>query len=102
MVTSNELAILRTKLANQRTYLAYLRTGLGIATLAAVFRKIYILFFGLFMVGLSAYQYIYINSNMNNKQNVNNIYLDNLPLIYVLLAFIAYYLQFKKINSINS
>jgi uncharacterized membrane protein YidH (DUF202 family) len=96
MVTSNELAIIRTKLANQRTYLAYLRTGIGIASIAAAFKKLYIVFFGLFMVGLSAYQYIYINNNMNNQQNFNNVYLDNIPLIYVLLAFITYYLQYNR------
>ena len=38
-LTSYELAIKRTKLANERTYLAYMRTGFGIAALAGVFKK---------------------------------------------------------------
>jgi len=33
-ISSNDLAIKRTKMANQRTYLAYMRTGFGIASLA--------------------------------------------------------------------
>ena len=37
VITSNELALKRTKLANQRTYLAYMRTGFAIASIAGVF-----------------------------------------------------------------
>lgn len=35
----NDLSIIRTKLSNQRTYLAYMRTGLTIASLAGIFKK---------------------------------------------------------------
>ena len=35
-VSSNDLAIQRTKFANQRTYLAYMRTGFGIAGIAGI------------------------------------------------------------------
>ena len=38
-VSSNDLAIQRTKFANQRTYLAYMRTGFGIAGIAGAFKK---------------------------------------------------------------
>ena len=38
-VNNNDLAIERTKLANQRTYLAYMRTGFGIASIAGSFKK---------------------------------------------------------------
>ena len=45
-ISSNELAIKRTKMANERTYLAYMRTGFGIAALAGVFKKWWIIIFG--------------------------------------------------------
>ena len=38
-ITNNDLAIQRTKFSNQRTYLAYMRTGFGIAALAGTFKK---------------------------------------------------------------
>ena len=58
MEYSNELAIQRTKFANQRTYLAYMRTGFGIAALAGNFKKTWIMLFGLVMIIGSSIQYI--------------------------------------------
>ena len=46
-ITTNELAVMRTKLANQRTYLSYMRTGLAIAGIAGIFKKKKILIFGI-------------------------------------------------------
>ena len=48
-ISSNDLAIKRTKMANQRTYLAYMRTGFGIASLAGAFKKMWIAAFGIIM-----------------------------------------------------
>ena len=93
MITKNELALIRTKLANQRTYLAFLRTGIIISGIAGIFKSFYVVFFGLFMILVSAVQYIYINYNIYQKKSINNIYLDYIPLIYILLAFITFYLQ---------
>ena len=47
---NNELAKIRTKLANQRTYLAYMRTGFTIATIAGIFKKMWIILFGIIMI----------------------------------------------------
>ncbi len=95
-VTSNELAIERTKLANQRTYLAYMRTGFGIAALAGSFKKMWILYFGIIMIIGSLIQYMLINNNLENKKNPSNTNLDYIPIIYVVLSLGVLYLQFNK------
>jgi len=99
MISNNQLAILRTKLANQRTYLAYLRTGLAVAGLGGYFKYIYIFILGLIMMIVSFIQYYLITKNMNRQSHQVNIYLDYIPLIYVIISIIALYLQYKR--SIN-
>ena len=96
VVNNNELAIERTKLANQRTYLAYMRTGFGIASIAGLFKKVWIFVFGLIMIIGSVIQYMIINQKLNSNENPNNIYLDLIPIIYVVLSLGALYLQWIK------
>ena len=95
-VTSNQLAIQRTKLSNQRTYLAYMRTGFTIASIAGVFKKIWIVVFGIVMIIGSVIQYSLINSKLSSKQDPNNFILDMFPMIYVILSIGALYLQWNK------
>jgi uncharacterized membrane protein YidH (DUF202 family) len=95
-VTSTELAIQRTKHANQRTYLAYMRTGFGIASISGIFKKKWIMLFGIIMIIGSTLQYIIINNYLQDNQNPSNVYLDNLPIIYVILSLGTLYLQFNK------
>ena len=40
-INNNQLAIERTKLANQRTYLAYIRTGFAIAGISGIFKSMF-------------------------------------------------------------
>ena len=95
-INSNLLAIKRTKLANQRTYLAYMRTGFSIASIAGSFKKMWIAAFGIIMIIGSLLQYLFINSNLNSNKDPNNKYLDLIPIIYVLLSLGALYLQWAK------
>ena len=95
-VSSNELAIQRTKFANQRTYLAYMRTGFGIAALAGTFKKFWIMSFGLIMIIMSSLQYVSINNSLDTEYNPKNKLLDKVPLIYVFLSLGALYLQFNR------
>jgi len=96
MLSSNSLAIQRTKFSNQRTYLAYMRTGFAIASIAGTFKKIWIAFFGIIMIIGSIIQYILINNNLNIQSELNNSNLDSLPIIYVILSFGALYLQMNN------
>ena len=95
-VNNNDLAIERTKLANQRTYLAYMRTGFGIASIAGSFKKNWIAGFGIIMIIGSLIQYVLINNNLNLKKNPNDSALDMIPIIYVVLSLGALYLQMNK------
>ena len=91
-----KLAIQRTKLANQRTYLAYMRTGFAIASIAGVFKKMWIAAFGIIMIIFSSIQYLIINERLNEKMNPNVPSLEKLPIIYVILALGILYLQYNK------
>lgn len=95
-VSSNLLAIKTTKLANQRTYLAYMRTGFAIATFAGAFKKIWIAVFGVIMIIVSLIQYFLINNKLTNEKNPNNFILDMIPVIYVVLSIGALYLEWNK------
>jgi len=95
-ISSNELAIKRTKLANERTYLAYMRTGFGIAALAGVFKKWWIIIFGIIMLILSTVQYHIVNNRLNNEENPNIPLLDFLPIIYVVLGLLVLSLQWNS------
>ena len=96
-ITINELAIKRTRLANQRTYLAYMRTGFMIASIAGIFKKIWVALFGLIMIILSTTQYIIININLSNKKKDNKI-LHMIPIIYIILFIGLLYLQIYHSN----
>tara|TARA_B100000963_G_scaffold291994_1_gene262175 strand:+ start:422 stop:715 length:294 start_codon:yes stop_codon:yes gene_type:complete len=95
-ITNNDLAIQRTKFSNQRTYLAYMRTGFGIAALAGTFKKFWIMTFGLIMIIMSSLQYVMINNSLSDKKKIKNTLFDKLPLIYIVLSLGALYLQFNK------
>lgn len=96
MVNNNELAIQRTKLANQRTYLSYVRTGFAIASIAGTFKKRWIVAFGLIMILGSSIEYYFAIKHLNNKNILNNQLLDYIPLAYIPLLLIVLYLQFNK------
>ncbi len=95
-MNTNYLAIKRTKLANQRTYLAYMRTGFAIAAIAGSFKKMWIVIFGLFMIIISSFQYFVINHNLDSDEITNDNFLDLIPISYLILSIGALYLQFKK------
>ena len=67
-IKRTNLAVKRTKLANQRTLLAYMRTGFSIAAIAGSFKKMYLVYFGIFMILLSAIQYYIILEEAENKE----------------------------------
>ena len=85
-----------TKLANQRTYLAYMRTGLGIASVAGTFKKKWFVALGLLMIFINILQYMYINNQLSEGKDPNHYIIDIIPLVYGILSVTALYLQFYK------
>ena len=90
-----DYSIANTKLANQQTYLAYVRTGFVIAGVAGIFKKLWIAMFGIVMIIGSTIQYYLINQDLNDKQDITNDLFDNMAIIYVLLSVGVLYLQIK-------
>ena len=93
---SNELSLQRTKLANQRTFLAYMRTGFAIASVAGVFKKFWIVLFGIIMILGSTIQYLLLNQTLKDDKVLEHPILDYMPVIYVILSLGTLYLQWKK------
>ena len=94
-ISSKNMAITNTKMANQRTYLAYVRTGFVIAGVAGIFKKKWIALFGIIMILGSTIQYYLINRDLNDKINTEYDLFDKMPIVYVLLSVGVLYLQMK-------
>jgi len=94
-MNSTDLAKIRTKLASQRTYLAYMRTGFAIAAIAGSFKKLYLVLFGMVMIILSTIQYYLILKSINNDEKLEYD-IHSIPMIYLFLSIIILYLQFNK------
>ena len=93
---TTKLSIQRTKLSNQRTILAYMRTGFAIASVAGIFKKFWVVLFGITMILGSTLQYILLTYKLNNDETLDNPILDYIPVIYVVLSLGTLYLQWKK------
>tara|TARA_B110000438_G_C15174065_1_gene377261 strand:- start:150 stop:452 length:303 start_codon:yes stop_codon:yes gene_type:complete len=95
-VSKLDLAIYGTKLANQRTYLAYVRTGFVIAGVAGIFKKKWITVFGIIMILGSTFQYYELNKDLNDKKSLRHDLFDMMPILYVFLSLGALFLQIRK------
>ena len=94
---TTKLAILRTKLANKRTTMSFVRTGLAILLLAVVYKKKAFIILGLLMIISSNIEYYFINYFLsNNKIDFTGLQIfDLLPILYSILFIIAmYYYEF--------
>ena len=92
----SDYAIANTKMANQRTYLAFVRTGFVIAGVAGVFKKNWIAFFGIVMIVGSTIQYYLINRDLDGQKKITEDLFDNMAILYVLLSVGVLYIQMKK------
>ena len=94
---SLELAKMTTGMSNERTYLAYVRTGLAIVTIAIPFKKYYIMILGLIMIFVSTIEFYFINNNLN-KNNFNIVVFVLMPLFATAIIFFIFYLELKNIK----
>ena len=95
-INEYELAILRTKLSNQRTYLLYIQAGFVLASIAGIFKKKILIMLGIIIIIFSAIQYYYISNKLKKKEIVETSYLDHIPLLFIFISTTVLYLQFIK------
>ena len=91
---NNIYSIQRTKYANQRTFLSYMRTGLAITSIAASMGKKWFIFLGILMIICSILQYLYVNQNLSIDRNPDNHFVDFIPIIYGIVTLLAIYIHF--------
>ena len=100
-MSDDDLSKSRTKLSNQRTYLAYMRTGFAISSIAGIFKQWWIMGFGVFMIITSLFQYYAINKEINKGVNPDNRIFNMLPIIYTILAIGTFLFQFTTRNKLS-
>ena len=93
------LSNVRTRFANQRTYLAYTRTGLAISGVAAATGNWWIFLYGISILIISTYQYVKLEDSLSN----NDIILINQKymLVYTVLGLLTIFLQFRSKNPLK-
>jgi len=94
---ATSLAILRTKLANEATYLAYTRTCLAIAVIALSFKKYYIVGLGILMIIASTLEYYYISHHLNVGGVFDTKWFEILPIISTIIILAIFYVESKNI-----
>lgn len=96
MISKYRFAIENTRLANQRTYMAYMRTSFIISAIAGMFKKKWIVGFGVVTIVMSTIQYLMLEYDLHYGEDLTD--LSIFAVIYVILAFGVLYLQFIKKN----
>ena len=87
------LAEMRTLLANQRTYLAYMRTGFAVTALAINMKSDILIVLGMSIIFIGLYQYYSVSKSVREKKIEYNSRDINivLALVGVLAVFYYYY-----------
>ena len=95
-----ELAILTTKLANERTYLTYLKTGLAILVIAVPFKKYYIALIGAVIILCSTLEYYYINYKLKKGKSFDFDFgvFQLVPIITTILIIGIFYFEMKSVR----
>ena len=93
-----ELAMIRTKLANQRTLLLFVTTGFALAAVSRVYKYKLLGLLGVVIIILSAIQYIIVN-NISQIEKIFGRRLSTiawywLPAVAVPLSVMVLYLHF--------
>ena len=96
MNISLQNSILITRLSNQRTYAAFMTTGLALTPIAYAINKPIFSILGIAMLIISTAQYYRIEYNLNHKIYTNNTLFYIFPLVLTCLIFITFILEYLK------
>jgi uncharacterized membrane protein YidH (DUF202 family) len=96
-----KLAIMNSKLSNERTYMAYIRTGLAIAAIALPFKKYKLVALGILMILIGTIEYYYVRYLLNLK--TLTVYNDftYVPLFISVSVLIVLYMEIKEFKNTN-
>jgi uncharacterized membrane protein YidH (DUF202 family) len=86
---NNTLAQLRTLLANQRTYLAYIRTGFVVTALAIKTKRNIVIAIGMFLIAVGLYQYYTTATTIEKGQMVFPN--KEIPVVFTIAGIMAVY-----------
>jgi uncharacterized membrane protein YidH (DUF202 family) len=91
---SNTLAQMRTLLANQRTHLAYIRTGFAVTALAVKTKSNIVILIGMFLIAVGLYQYYTLATIIENEEMVfpNR----EIPVVFTIAGILAVYYYWSK------
>jgi hypothetical protein len=92
-------SILGTRLSNQRTYAAFMSTGLALSSIAYAVNKPILTILGIAMIIISTAQYYRIEYNLNHKIYKDNTLFYIFPILLTSLIFITLFLEHLKKNS---
>jgi hypothetical protein len=87
---------LHSKLANTRMNLLYIQVGFAMITFAGIYKKKYILLFGLTILLGACIKYILINNMIDNNDYYNSFLIDYLSLLIVPFGLVVIYLEFYR------
>ena len=87
---------LHSKLANTRMNLLYVQVGFAMITFAGIYKKKYILLFGLTILLGACIKYILINNMIDNNDYYNSFLIDYLSLLIVPFGLVVIYLEFYR------
>jgi uncharacterized membrane protein YidH (DUF202 family) len=92
-------SILTTRLSNQRTYAAFMSTGLALASISYAINKPIFTILGVIMIIIATAQYYRIERNLNNKIYADNTLFYIFPILLTGLIFLTFVLEYLKTNS---
>jgi uncharacterized membrane protein YidH (DUF202 family) len=98
---SFKLAIMNSKLSNERTYMAYMRTGLAIAAIALPFKRFRLVAIGILMIIIGTIEYYYIIYILDQPNLLDYKEFRYFPFIITVFILLVLYMEIKDLKSIK-
>jgi len=93
-----KLSIMDSKLSNERTYMAYIRTGLAIAAIALPFKKFKLVALGILMIFIGTIEYYYVRYLLNYTTLPDYKDFTYVPLIISVSILIVLYMEIRDLK----
>ena len=98
---STQLSVYRTQLANENTYMDYIRTGVAIVAFAIPFRKYYIILLGVLLILISTLEYYYVGYHLDRREEFDMGIFELVPVFTTVIILIIFYKESENIRSFS-